>query len=266
MTDSPSAETPLLCDIHGDCAVLTLNRPAVLNALSHALRGALIERLQALAGDSQIRAVILTGAGRAFTAGLDLDEIARSGTTVQDAVADQDIGAAIAGFPKPLIGAINGLAITGGLEIALACDMLVATESARFADTHVRVGILPGWGLSQRLSRAVGIARAKELSLSGRFFSAVEAERWGLVNRVVADGELLGAALAMAREITENEPASVAALKALIDTGYAMAAGDAVQYEAQQARRENAGVTAQDVLNRAEAARVRSRISAAPLT
>ena len=259
--DSPAASS-LLCDMRGHTAVLTLNRPAVLNALSHELRGALIEHLRKLDADPEVRVVILSGTGRAFTAGLDLDEIAQSGGTVQDAVAEQDIAAAIAAFSKPLIGAINGLAITGGLEIALACDILIAAESARFADTHVRVGILPGWGLSQRLSRAVGIYRAKELSLSGRFFSAREAEQWGLVNRVVADDALLDAALALAEEISENEPQYVSALKFLIDEGHSIATGEALRFEAQAAQRGNAEVTAADILERAETARIRSRQSA----
>ncbi|HYC56632.1 MAG TPA: enoyl-CoA hydratase-related protein [Candidatus Binatia bacterium] len=114
----------------------------------------------------------------------------------------------------PVIGAINGFAITGGFELALACDVLIASTQARFADTHARVGLVPGWGLSQRLSRAVGIYRAKEISLTGNYVSAEQAEHWGLVNRVVASQDLLPACRALAEDMLSCVPATLRAYKA----------------------------------------------------
>ncbi len=142
-------------------ATVTLNRPDAMNALSRALRAELAAAMRALAADDSVRAIVLTGAGeRAFTAGLDLKELGADtgnlGAANADS-ADENPVRAIALCPQPVIGAINGVAITGGFEVALACDILIASTNARFADTHARVGILPGWGLSQKLSRMIGI-------------------------------------------------------------------------------------------------------------
>jgi enoyl-CoA hydratase len=169
-------------------AVVTLNRPEAMNALSRALRAALDGAMTELAADPGVRVVVMTGAGRAFTAGLDLKELGSDpdGLGAANATgARENPVLAIRQCPKPIIGAINGVAITGGFEVALACDVLIASSTARFADTHARVGILPGWGLSQRLSRVIGPYRAKELSLTGNFLDAPTALAWGLVNRVV---------------------------------------------------------------------------------
>src|SRR5262249_22598137 len=160
-----------------------------MNALSKALRAALHQGLQELEADPAIRAIVLTGAGeRAFTAGLDLKELGSDpdGMTAANAP-DPALNpvAAVLACRKPVVGAINGAAITGGFELALACDVLICSSAARFADTHARVGIAPGWGLSQRLSRLIGPYRAKQLSLTGNFLDARTAEAWGLVNMVV---------------------------------------------------------------------------------
>ena len=147
-----------------------------------------------LAEDPEVRAIVLTGAGeRAFTAGLDLKELGSDTSNLGAASSDSDDNPvkAIENCPQPVIGAINGVAITGGFEVALACDILIASTNARFADTHARVGILPGWGLSQKLSRCIGLSRAKELSLTGNFIDADTACAWGLVNRVTAPEDLL---------------------------------------------------------------------------
>jgi enoyl-CoA hydratase len=141
MTDSP-----LIVEIAEGTAVLSLNRPKSLNALSSELRRTLIAALARLDSDSSVRVVVLTGVGRAFCAGIDLKEIGRSATTVEANVEAENLVDAMVKFSKPIIGAINGLAITGGFEISLACDILIAGQSAQFADTHVRVGINPGWG------------------------------------------------------------------------------------------------------------------------
>ncbi len=229
-------------------AVLTLNRPQARNALSHALRTELATALRTLAGDPGARVLIITGAGDAFCAGLDLKELGRAGLPGGPAQPADDrpepLDRLVSGFPGPVIGAINGAAITGGFELALACDVLIASERARFADTHARVGVMPGWGLSQRLSRAIGIYRAKELSLSGNFLSAQQADAWGLVNRVVAHDALLPAARALARDMLGAIPEMLVAYKRVIDDGFAQPFGDAMRTERERAMQANAAVDA----------------------
>ena len=197
------ADILLLTRPQDGCACLTLNRPQAMNALSLALRRALVCTLDTLAQDDSVRVLVLTGAGRAFCAGLDLREIDHGAITGD---AGTDVATALANFPRPVIGAVNGAAITGGLEVALACDLLIASSEARFADTHARIGVIPGWGLSQRLSRLIGIARAKEMAFSGNFVSAEQAERWGLVNRVTTPEQLMPEALALAADIASALP------------------------------------------------------------
>lgn len=184
----------VLVEIADGVAIITLNRPEAMNALSLALRRGLHDAMRRVDADDAVRAIVLTGAGtRAFTAGLDLKELGSQagalGAANATSASDNPVKA-IESCRKPVIGAINGVAITGGFEVALACDILIASENARFADTHARVGVMPGWGLSQKLSRLIGISRAKELSLSGNFLDAATAERWGLVNRVVPAADL----------------------------------------------------------------------------
>src|SRR5262249_56634240 len=123
--------------------------------------------------------------------------------------------------PGPIIGAINGVAVTGGFELALACDVLIVSTAARFADTHARVGVMPGWGLSQKLARVIGIYRAKELSLTGNYLSAEQAEAWGLVNRIVPAEALLPTCEALARDMLSCVPEVVRRYKQVIDSGYA---------------------------------------------
>ena len=131
----------------------------------------------------------------------------------------------MAAVPQPVIGAINGYAITGGFELALMCDFLIASPEARFADTHARVGVVPGWGLSQRLPRLIGINRAKELSLTGNYLSAEQAERWGLVNRVVPSDELLPTCRALANDILSTDPATRSEIKRIMDAGWSQTLG-----------------------------------------
>lgn len=235
-------ESPLIVGIEDACAILVMNRPEAMNALSGSLRRRLIAALAELDRDDSVRAVILTGAGKAFTAGLDIKELAGSGTDVSANVDAENVVAAIERFSKPLIAAVNGAAVTGGVEIILACDIILASEAATFADTHVRVGLTPGWGLSQRLSRLIGVHRAKELSFTARRFSAREAEAWGLVNHVYPAEELMPSALALARSIAQWSPDAVRAMKAIIDRGLAMPRGEALAMEAETASRENARV------------------------
>lgn len=218
------------------CAVLSLNRPSVMNALSLELRRALVTTFDSLEQDPAVRVVVLTGAGKAFCAGLDLKEIG-SLPDAKLAVVPQlseDPPSAIARFSGPVIGAINGVAVTGGFELALCCDVLIASSHARFADTHIRVGVLPGWGLSQRLPRLIGAPRAKELSFTGRFLDAARADAWGLVNRVVDPEELMPRSLALAREMLEARPDMLVAYKRLIDDGLQVNLAEAEMLERQR--------------------------------
>jgi enoyl-CoA hydratase len=217
-------------------AWMTLNRPQVLNALSSALLDAIGDGIESLQTDPTVSGVVITGAGRAFSAGLDLEEIAG----LKGDFPDTELGRAtyacfeaLERFDRPMIAAINGPAITGGFEIALACDILVASTAARFADTHVRVGILPGAGLSQKLSRVIGTYRARELSLTGRMIEAETAERWGLVNRLVPPEKLYDACRGIASEIGTHRPAVVQAYKRLINEGFRTTLDEGMKLELQ---------------------------------
>ena len=247
----------------GAVAIVTMNRPEAMNALSRALRRELAAAMQDVEADETIRAVVLTGTGtRAFTAGLDLKELGADTANLGAANAedaDDNPVKAIELCTKPVIGAVNGVAITGGFEVALACDLLIASTNARFADTHARVGIMPGWGLSQKLSRMIGIGRAKELAFTGNFIDAATAERWGLVNRVVEPDALLPTAVALAQDMAGLDPAMLAAYKALIDEGYAASFGEALEIEQLRSRAANARVEAADVEARRRAVIERGR-------
>ncbi|MEH3047038.1 enoyl-CoA hydratase [Sphingomonas adhaesiva] len=257
-------DDPVLVERHDDgVAVVTLNRPQAMNALSIALRAQLYRVMTALDGDDDVRCVVLTGAGeRAFTAGLDLKELgSRPGAlgAANAEGADENPVKAIETCRKPVIGAINGVAITGGFEVALACDILIASSNARFADTHARVGVMPGWGLSQKLSRMIGPSRAKELSLSGNFLDAATAERWGLVNRVVEPGELLSVARKLAADIASADAAFIAGYKRLIDDGYALPFGEGMALEHRRSSQANRQVTPESVEARRAAVQARGR-------
>ena len=250
----------LRIDRQGELAVLTLNRPQAMNALSHELRAAVASTFDELEADADIGAVVITGAGRAFCAGLDLKEL---GTAPAAGLSDGDMIAALRRFRGPIIGAINGHAITGGFELALACDVLIAAPTARFADTHARVGILPGWGLSQILPRLVGISRAKEISLTGNFVSAEQALAWGLVNRVVPPEELLPASTALALDMLSCDRPTLLAYKQLIDDGYRLPFGEAMKLESQTSRANAASVTAESIASKRDAVRERGRSQSA---
>ena len=213
----------LLVEKSEGITLLTLNRPAALNALSSDLLLSLQRVFEELQEDSDTGVVILTGAGRTFCAGLDLKEIA----SLKEPFSESDFGKATNGFfstmtafDRPIIGAINGLTITGGFEIALACDILIAAEEATFADTHIRVGITPAGGISQRLPRMIGINRAKELSLTGNFINAELANAWVLVNRVVPAENLLPACRELAADMLSADRRMLREYKQLIDQGF----------------------------------------------
>jgi enoyl-CoA hydratase len=257
-----TSESVVLCEVDAQgIALVTLNRPQVLNALSRELLDRLAQTIDSLAADPRVRVLILTGAGRAFCAGLDLKEIGagRGSLGQPGAPPPGDPVAALGRCAAPIIGAINGVAVTGGFELALACDVLIASTDARFADTHTRVGLASGWGLSQKLSRAVGIYRAREISLSARWVSAERAAAWGFVNQVVAADQLLPAAFALARDMVQAQPGMLARYKAVINDGFALPFGDGMALERERAREFNAQVRADEIEQRREAVREGNR-------
>ncbi|UPW06050.1 enoyl-CoA hydratase [Rhodococcus pyridinivorans] len=210
-----TSEEILLVEQRDSVRILTFNRPEARNALSSALIDALRTEIAAAEADDETNVVVLTGTDPAFCAGLDLQELGEGGGNLSlVSGADLPVGHPWKPISKPIIGAVNGAAITGGLEMALACDFLIASERARFADTHARVGVLPGWGLTQRLPAAVGPGFARRMSLSGNFVGAEEALRAGLVTQVVAHDELLDTAVEVARTIAGNDQPGVRALLA----------------------------------------------------
>lgn len=239
----------VLLEKHDGYAIVTLNRPAQMNALSRALRHELVAALDDCSVDPGVRVLILTGTGRAFCAGFDLQELAESsGDASQEA--DNVIARAMERFEGPIIGAINGHAITGGFELALACDVLIGSDKARFADTHARVGILPGWGLSQKLSRLIGLSRAKEVHFTGTPVFAQQAYEWGLLNHVVSEEELLPRAVEMAQNMVACVPHVLRAYKPLIDEGYSMPLDQALPWEEAQAIASAQQTMAEMIANR----------------
>ncbi len=198
-------------------ATITLNRPEARNALNRALMHGLWDAVAAAGEDPDVRAVIVTGADPAFCAGVDLKEVAGEVPPSESPRQpgrgpERDANGLFRFLPvidKPVIGAVNGVAVTGGLEVALQCTFLVASERARFADTHARVGVMPGGGITVLLARTVGLRRAVELSLTGNFLTAAEAHRLGLVNHVVPHDELLPFARRLAADMAGNDQDSV---------------------------------------------------------
>lgn len=251
------SEAELLTEISAEgWAILRLNRPERLNTLSVSLRKAIIAEVARLERDPAVRVLVLTGNGRAFSAGLEVSEWdsgegPAAGAWVHDPVA------ALLGFSGPVIGAVNGLCVTGGLELALACDLLVAAQGARFADTHSRVGLLPGWGGSVRLARRVGPARAMEMALTARFLSDHEALDWGLVNHLVPPEALLPAALNLARQCLAAPAGGVEAYKNLLRCGAAAPFDEALAQERAAAIALNSDVAATEIQRRVAALRGR---------
>lgn len=249
----------LIVDKDDAIATVTLNRPESMNALSTELRGAITDAFRGIKADAAIRVAILTGKGRAFCAGFDLKELGGGdpGKTADEA--QSGIMDAMASFDGPIIAAVNGHAITGGFELALACDMIIASTEARFADTHARVGMLPGWGLSQKLPRLIGISRAKELSFTGNPITATTAYEWGLVNRVVEPDRLLPVCRALAAEMASCVPAVLMGYKKLIDDGYGMELRGAMQLEAERSLESAKRATAAVIEKRREGVLARGR-------
>ena len=213
-------DAPVLLDVRDRIATITLNRPSARNALSSELLRLLPKVMHEADASDDVDVLILTGADPAFCAGLDLKELGTTGGNLgggSAADSSRNSTGTRGPFPKvikPLIGAINGVAVTGGFELALNCDFLVASEHAKFGDTHSRVGVMPGWGLTILLPQAIGVRRAREMSFTGNFMSAEEALHFGLVNHVVAHAELLPFTRSLATDIIGNEQDGVRQIRA----------------------------------------------------
>ena len=226
-------EHPISMENHGSVALVTMNRPDAYNALNRALSQAIVATFTKIASDPSVHAVVLTGAGKAFCAGVDLKELTANPDVLKNGGmgTNSPMARALRECGKPIIGAINGPAVTGGFELALACDFLYAAEGARFADTHARVGLLPGWGLSQKLGRLIGINRAREASLTGNFIDAETAMTWGLVNKVCSPETLIENSLAAAQQIAESNPQTISAMRSLMNDGDLLSLGEALELE-----------------------------------
>ncbi|GAB2983072.1 enoyl-CoA hydratase [Amycolatopsis acidiphila] len=221
----------LLIEDAGAVRVLTLNRPRARNALSGELITALYRALLEVDADDAVRAVVLTGTDPAFCAGVDLKQAAAEGVAYFRRFDEENCVGQVALVGKPVVGAVNGAAFTGGLELALGCDFLVASERAVFADTHVRVGVLPGGGLTARLPQLVGPAQARRMSMTGEVVDAARAASIGLVTEVVPHERLRERALGLAAAIAEVPPAAMSALKRIYTESATSLIGRALEIE-----------------------------------
>lgn len=213
--------------------VITLNRPDARNALSRDLIRASYDALTAADADEDVRAVVLTGTDPAFCAGVDLKEAARDGMAYFEEFRSHDCIAAVADMGTPVVGAVNGPTFTGGLEIALGCDFLIASDRAVFADTHARVGILPAGGMTARLPQLVGAAMARRLSMTGEVVDAARAQRIGLVTEVVPHEHLMSRAVELAAQIAEVPRPTMRGLKQIYTQGAAAVIDPALAAEQQ---------------------------------
>jgi enoyl-CoA hydratase len=215
-------------------ATLTVNRPDKLNALNAETIGELDRAIDEVRSRPDIGALVLTGAGKGFVAGADINELAQQSPldAKQRALRGQAVFAKFERSPKPTIAAVNGFALGGGCELAMSCHVRLASETARFGQPEVKLGICPGYGGTQRLARLVGKGRALQLLLTAEMIDAHEALRIGLVNRVVPPGELLAAADAMARQMLANGPLALALCIEAVNFGYDANLGDALNLEA----------------------------------
>ena len=203
-------------------STITFNRPKALNALNGALLDEMDIALQEVAGNEDIRVLVLTGAGgKAFVAGADITELAKLDTLSAKVFINKGLMVInrLTELPIPVIAAVNGFALGGGLEISMACDFIYASSSARFGQPEINLGLIPGYGGTQRLPRIIGIGRAKELLLTGRMVTADEAHRLGIVNRVLPPEELMAEVMTTAREMASKGKVALRAIKQAVNNG-----------------------------------------------
>ena len=223
---------PLLVEEpHPGVRVLTLNRPEKRNAIDRVLFDALIDAFRALDADAAIKVAILTGAGPAFCAGVDLADVTDRALLEERRRLGISPPSVLLEIDTPVLGAINGACYAGGLELALACDFLIAAEGASFADTHLKLGLLPSWGGAALLPAAIGTRNAKRIALTGLPVSAEQAWRYGLVSDVVASARLHGEAITLAQQIALAPPDQIRRLLALYDRGEGTPRAERLQRE-----------------------------------
>ena len=224
----------ILTETLGRVGLITLNRPQALNALNNQLVRELMDALETYDNDDNIGAMVLTGSEKAFAAGADIKEMADK--SIQQMMDGDSIAvfSRILIIRKPVIAAVSGYALGGGCEVAVSCDMIVASESAKFGQPEITIGVIPGAGGTQRLTRAVGKALAMEMILNNRTLSAQEALQFGLVNRVVPLERYLDEALKLADEIASRAPLAIRAAKKMINQAYERTLTDAIHAERQE--------------------------------
>jgi len=236
---------PVLYEVRGHVTIITLNRPEAYNTVTKGMLDGICDSLQKAETDQNIHAIVMTGSGtKAFCAGLDLKELTKNPDSLNN---DRPMLDAFANRKKPLIGAINGYCITGGFELALMCDLLYASDNAIFSDTHCKVGLMPGWGLSQKLPRLIGYGRAKEMSLTGKKIDAKTALSWGLVNRVFQVEDLVDEAVKLATEMASHNPKIIQNIKNVIDTGANLNITEALAYEKKRSVSHNSKLDFSDM-------------------
>ena len=221
----------ILLDIHGKVGLITLNRPQALNALNAQIVGEINQALDQLVRDPNIGCVVLTGSAKAFAAGADIKEMAElqyPQIYVEDLFSDSD---RIANRRKPIIAAVSGFALGGGCELAMMCDFILAADNAKFGQPEINLGVLPGMGGTQRLTRAVGKAKAMELCLTGRLMGAEEAERAGLVARIVPQAELVEEALKVAATIASKSIPVSMMVKESVNRAFEVTLSEGVRFE-----------------------------------
>lgn len=221
----------LILEREENTATLTFNRPDAMNAVNNLTRAEFPRAMAELEADDEVRVVILTGAGKSFVAGVDIKEFKETTPfSAHNLIRATHI---IENFPKPVIAAVNGFALGGGCEIAMSCDIIIASEKAKFGQTEINVGVIPGQGGTQRLPRLIGACRAKELIFTGSIIRAEEADRIGLVNRVVPLDELMPAAKELAKKIATKSPAVLRLAKTAVNRGMRVGldAGLAIEQE-----------------------------------
>jgi enoyl-CoA hydratase len=210
-------------------AVITFNRPEAMNALNNQTRAEFAQAIEDVSTDDGIKVLILTGAGKAFVAGSDIKEFNK--TTPFGAHNIKRLGEMVEKLEKPVIAAVNGFCLGGGCEIAMGCDIIIASEKAKFGQTEINIGIIPGGGGTQRLQRLIGPCRAKELIFTGDIIRAEEADRIGLVNRVVPMDELLPTAKEIAKKIATKSAAALKLAKTAINRGMQTNLESGLKYE-----------------------------------
>jgi enoyl-CoA hydratase len=225
------AEHVILVERDAPIAVVTINRPDKLNALNWAIVGELADQLEALDRDDAIRCIVLTGAGnKAFVAGADIGEMSDK-SAIQMASGGFDAWDRIRRLKTPLVAAVGGYAFGGGDELALHCDLIVASENAQFGQPEILIGVMPGAGGTQRLARTIGKYRAMELCLTGRRVNAQEAFAWGLVNKVVPEGQHVDAAKQLAREVAKQPPIAARFVKEAVLKAFETPLEEGLLYE-----------------------------------